>query len=177
MTNAVETARAALEALKAATPDYGSPDRAAHDAKVDAAWKAFVAAKDAEKHPWKAMHEAFVAAKDAEKHLSPLAKAYRAIASATANVTAAALAPALASLNNVSITEGPDFLTVVAEGLTMQVWTCPEWVMLNYGVHRGLVEIIGGPENFKTAIAYGTVKGAVATLTGPLACFRKIENK
>lgn len=50
MTNAVETARAALEALEAATPDYCSPDRAAHDAKVDAAWKAFVAAKDAEKH-------------------------------------------------------------------------------------------------------------------------------
>ena len=37
MTNAVETARAALTALQAATPDYLSPERAAHDAKVDAA--------------------------------------------------------------------------------------------------------------------------------------------
>ena len=71
MTNAVETARAALEALKAATPDYCSPDRAAHDAKVDAAWKAFVAAKDAEKHAAQ-VAAAYSAAMGCSVHVSRL---------------------------------------------------------------------------------------------------------
>lgn len=48
MNTALETARAALEALKAAAPDFLSPERAAHDAKVEAAREAFAAAKHAQ---------------------------------------------------------------------------------------------------------------------------------